>query len=215
MTETTVLDRNRPQAAVGPCWSCAGPVESRLLFCPACHAVQPPSTMDHFQRLGLPVNFAINLAELDRQYFAAQRQLHPDRFATKSARERAISQSQAVSLNEAYEALRDPLARGCYLLRLRGVSQTADRDHTINDRTLLMEQMERRETLAEADTPDAAERVASAATDDAAATTRALAEAFARDDLAAAQRETLRLRYLIKLAQDARARRAHLARRGH
>src|SRR5579859_641726 len=92
------------------CWSCKGPVDLAALFCPTCRAVQPPRALDHFARLGLPMAFEIDVAELDRRYFAAQRQLHPDRFATRTARERAISQSQAVELNAAYETLKDPLA---------------------------------------------------------------------------------------------------------
>ena len=103
-----------PAASAAPtrCWSCGGPVEATL-FCPTCRAVQPPGDADPFTRLGFPRGFALDRAELDRRYFAAQRQLHPDRFATRSARERAISQSQAVSLNDAYETLKDPLARAC------------------------------------------------------------------------------------------------------
>src|SRR5689334_2680636 len=89
------------QAAPASCWSCSGPVEATALFCATCKAVQPPRATDHFTRLGLPVGFPLDVADLDRRYFAAQRQLHPDRFATKTARERAISQNHAVTLNDA------------------------------------------------------------------------------------------------------------------
>src|SRR5262245_58349953 len=132
------------------CWSCGGPVDTVAPFCPTCRAVQPPRPVDHFGRLGLPVDFAIDAADLDRRYFALQRQLHPDRFATKTSRERALSQSQAVALNEAYETLKDPLERATYLLKLKGIDANPDGRHTVNDPTLLMEQMERREALMEA-----------------------------------------------------------------
>src|SRR3954466_5779654 len=101
-------ERSAARTAPAACWSCAGPVDAAALFCGTCSAVQPPRITDHFTRLSLPVAFGVNLADLDRRYFAAQRQLHPDRFATRTPRERAISQSQAVSLNEAYETLKDP-----------------------------------------------------------------------------------------------------------
>jgi len=201
-----------PDAAPTRCWSCGGPVAATL-FCPTCRAVQPPGDADAFARLGFPRGFALDRADLDRRYFAAQRQLHPDRFATRSARERAISQSQAVSLNDAYETLKDPLARACALLTLAGVAETPDRDHTIADPALLMEQMERREALAEATTPEAAAAIEKQVAREIEDAVAAIGAAFARDDIAAAARDTTRLRYLAKLAEDARALRQRLTQR--
>src|SRR5689334_3454791 len=109
------------QAQPVACWSCRGAVAPGLPFCPTCRAVQPPGGADHFARLGLDRGFDVDTAELDRRYFALQRQLHPDRFVAKSPRERAIAQSQAASLNDAYETLKDPLARAVYLLKLGGI----------------------------------------------------------------------------------------------
>ena len=193
------------------CWSCKGPVDAVALFCPTCRAVQPPRPLDHFTRLGLSVAFEVDAAELDRRYFAAQRQLHPDRFATRTARERAISQSQAVGLNEAYETLKDPLARATYLLTLKGIAANPDGCHTVNDPTLLTEQMERREALMEAETPEAAGALADEAASHVRDSEAAIAAAFARNDLEHAGRETTRLKYLVKLVEEARARKAKLA----
>jgi molecular chaperone HscB len=201
---------SRP-AAPTACWSCSGPVEATALFCATCKAVQPPRAVDHFTRLGLPVGFAVDTAELDRRYFAAQRQLHPDRFATKTARERAISQNQAVTLNDAYETLKNPLARATYLLHLKGIDSNPDGCHTVNDPTLLMEQMERREALNEAATPQAADALAQEAASHVRESEEAIAGAFARGDLEKAGAETTRLKYLVKLVEEAKARRNRLA----
>lgn len=200
-------------SAPAPCWSCGGPADAVAPFCPTCRAVQPPRAGDHFTRLGLPIEFAVDTAELDRRYFALQRQLHPDRFATRTARERAISQSQAVALNEAYETLKDPLARATYLLGLYGIGANPDGCHTVNDPTLLMEQMERREALMEAATPAAVEALAREASGHVAESEAAIAAAFAAGDLSAAGRETTRLKYLVKLVEEARGRKARLAAR--
>ena len=167
--------------------------------------------LDHFARLGLPAAFAVDVAELDRRYFAAQRQLHPDRFATRTARERAISQSQAVELNDAYETLKDPLARATYLLGLKGIAANPDGCHTVNDPTLLTEQMERREALLEADTPAAAAALAGEAASHVRDSESMIAAAFAVNDLEKAGAETTRLKYLVKLVDEARARQAKLA----
>jgi molecular chaperone HscB len=197
-----------------PCWSCRGPVEGRALFCPTCKAVQPPSPMDHFARLGLALQFGVDSAELDRRYFAAQRQLHPDRFAMKTPRERAISQSQAVSLNEAYEVLKEPVARAAYLLKLKGVDVNPDGCHTVKDPALLMEQMELREALQDAETTDAVGGFVREAEAQLKACTASVAESFRCGDLDRAGHDTTRLKYLVKLVDEARAKAARLNGRG-
>jgi molecular chaperone HscB len=196
--------------APAPCWSCHAAVRPGELFCAACRAVQPPGGLDHFARLGLKAEFALDAAELDRHYFALQRQLHPDRFATKSAKERAISQSQATSLNEAYETLKDPLPRAVYLLRRAGIDIDPGDGATIKDPALLMEAMAMREALAEAGDADAVAKVAAQAEAERGRALAAVAAAFAAEDRAAARAAVLRLKYLTRMADEIRARRAAL-----
>ena len=112
--------------ALAACWSCRGPVPAAESFCPTCKAVQPPGQNDHFARLGFARTYDLDPKLVERRYFELQRRLHPDRFATKSAKERALSQAQATSLNAAYETLMDPLARAVYLLRLAGIETGGD-----------------------------------------------------------------------------------------
>ncbi len=177
-----------------------------VLFCPVCGAVQGPGSMDHFARLGLAVGFDVDVEALERPYFALQRQLHPDRFAGKSPKEKALSQQQATMLNEAYETLKDPLKRGVYLLELlgRGVDLTAC--GTINDPELLMEQMEKREALAEATTGAEIARLLAEADSESVACQCHLSAAFLAGDLAQAAHLVNRLKFLTKLVEDARAR---------
>lgn len=213
MTQTSPhMDRAQGAAAAAACWACRAPAEG--LFCPGCGAVQPPGDRDHFTRLGVAPGFALDAADLDRRYFALQRQLHPDRFVKKSPRERAISQSQAASLNAAYEILRDPLSRAVYLLRLQGIDLEPAGGQTISDPVLLMEAMEMREALAEAADDHAVLAIGGQVEADRAAAQAALAKAFAAADLAAARTQALRLKYLTKLAEDIRGRRAALRSRG-
>jgi molecular chaperone HscB len=204
----TAPDIQMQTAAPVACWSCGGPVAPDALFCGTCRIVQPPRALDHFARLGVPRGFVVDLRDLDRRYFSLQRQLHPDRFATRSPRERAISQSQAVSLNEAYDALKAPLLRAEYLLSLAG--QPIGDEKTIRDPELLIEQMERRESLAEARDAAGVETCIGAAVADSMAIEREIGDAFSARDLAGARRATLRLRYLQRLVDEARARHARL-----
>lgn len=198
-------------SAVLSCWSCHGPVGAREPFCAICGAVQPPGAADAFDRLGFPHAFEIDRADLDRRYFDLQRRLHPDRFAAKTPRERALSQQQAASLNQAYETLKDPLARAANLLRHAGRKIDVDGQGTIGDLALLTEAMEMREALAEAETVADADAFAAKVEADIAACRGALAAAFIANDLDAAERQHIRLRYLGKLAEEARIRRRALA----
>jgi molecular chaperone HscB len=189
-----------------PCWSCGAADAAALSFCPACHSVQPPGQDDHFRRFGLEAAFDVDLPLLDRRYFDLQRQLHPDRFARKSSREKALSQQQAATLNEAYEVLRNPLRRARYLARHLGVD-IPDEGRTIDDPGVLMEAMEKREALAEARTPDAVDALASTTAEERAQTVRRLPALFAAMDKPGLRAAILRLAYLDKFAEEARARR--------
>src|SRR5262252_912369 len=85
----------------------------------------------HFELFGLPQRFRVETDALDRAYRALQSEVHPDRFAAagESAQRRALQSSARV--NEAYRALRDPVARAQYLLSLRGIDAFAETDTTL------------------------------------------------------------------------------------
>jgi molecular chaperone HscB len=205
--------RAQEQAALSDvvaCWSCRGPVEAAALFCPTCAAVQPPGQADHFVRLGLPVDYAVDTVLLDRRYFERQRLLHPDRFVTRAPRERALSQQQATAINSAYETLKDPLRRADYLLQLAHDRGNPDGCNLVNDLELLTEAMEMREALAEASSPEEIGSLERRAAADVELCVNELADAFAGGDLDAASRLATRLKYLRKLADDCRARRLQL-----
>jgi molecular chaperone HscB len=205
---------NVSAVAINPCWSCKGPVASRALFCSVCGAVQGPGAGDHFTRLGLAPTFEIDIEELERQYFGLQRRLHPDRFVAKSPREKMLSQQQATSLNEAYEVLKDPLKRAAHLLALLGHPVDLTACGQINDPALLMEQMEKREAIAEATTPADIARLAAEADAEVLACQCHISAAFTARDLDEAGRLTVRLKYLVKMAEDARARKARMGKGG-
>lgn len=200
-------DKAAPSIGLLACWSCRGPVEAAAPFCATCQAVQPPGQSDHFARLGLSADYVVDPALLDRRYFERQRLLHPDRFATRTPRERALSQQQATALNEAYETLKDPLRRADYVLLLRRHAANPDGCNLVNDPALLTEALEMREQLAEAGSAPDIAVLEERAGRDIEACVADLADAFAADDLEAASRLATRLKYLRKLAEGCRARR--------
>lgn len=167
--------------------------------------------MDHFARLGLPAALELDGVALDRAYFTAQRQWHPDRFVGRPPEERAKASTEAAGLNDAYRTLKDPLSRAVYLAGLKGVELPGD-GKTIDDPELLMEAMEAREALHEAATPEAVDALAAQARQDTEQALAGLGTLFLRHDKAAIRKALLRLRYLDKFAEEARARRTNLQR---
>ena len=167
--------------------------------------------MDHFARLGLPAALELEPVALDRAYFALQRQWHPDRFVAKPAEERARASSQAAALNDAYRTLKDPLSRAFYLAELRGVELPGD-GKTIDDPELLMEAMDAREELQEASNVAEVDALARFAREDLDKGLADLPRLFLENDKGAIRKALLRLRYLDKFAEEARARRANIER---
>jgi molecular chaperone HscB len=102
----------------------------------------------HFELFGLPRSYTVDRTRLDARFRDLQRTVHPDRFASASDLERRLSAQQATRINEAYQVLKDPLARGRYLLELAGI-HFDDQHRTTRDTAFLMEQMELREALGE------------------------------------------------------------------
>jgi molecular chaperone HscB len=103
------------------CWACSAPLTQSALLCPACGKIQPPSQADYFQVFGLPRKLEIDAAALEREFHRLSRKLHPDRFARAATEEQQWSLASTALLNDAYRALRDPLQRVEYLLKLEGL----------------------------------------------------------------------------------------------
>ncbi|HVT05997.1 MAG TPA: Fe-S protein assembly co-chaperone HscB [Polyangia bacterium] len=140
------------------CWSCereggGGPL------CAACGTVLPAEDkQDRFAVLGVPRKFSVDLSAAEGNFKKLSRQVHPDRFATADPRARKAALSRTVQLNEAWRTLKDPLRRAEYLLELAGFGLKGD-DRKREDAAtrevsappvLLMEILELREELADA-----------------------------------------------------------------
>jgi molecular chaperone HscB len=105
---------------------------------------------DDFALFGLPRQFAQDRADIDQRWKALQSEVHPDRFAAEGAASQRLAMQWAVRVNEAHRRLRDPLARAAYLCELRGAPIQAE-SNTAMPAGFLIEQMQWRETLDEAD----------------------------------------------------------------
>jgi len=103
-----------------------------------------------FELFGLPQRFAQERSAIDARWKDLQREAHPDRFAAQGATAQRAALQWSVRINEAYQRLKDPLKRAAYLCQLRGAPIDAE-NNTAIPADFLMEQMEWRESLDEAE----------------------------------------------------------------
>jgi molecular chaperone HscB len=102
-----------------------------------------------FELFGLPQQFAQDRSAIDARWKDLQREAHPDKFSAQGAAAQRVAMQWSVRINEAYQRLKDPLKRAAYLCELQGVPVNAH-DNTAMPAEFLMQQMEWREALEEA-----------------------------------------------------------------
>ncbi len=113
---------------------------------------------DDFTLFGLPETYRLDRADLDARWKRLAAQVHPDRHIGQGAATQAQSMQWALRVNEAYRRLRDPLRRAAYLCERRGAPIEAE-SNTHMCTAFLMEQMQWREALDDADSADDIDRL--------------------------------------------------------
>ena len=112
-----------------------------------------------FELFQLPVQFAQPRELIDARWKELQRQAHPDKFAAQGAAAQRLAMQWSVRINEAYQRLKDPLARASYLCELHGAPIRAE-NNTAMPPAFLVQQMEWREALEDAVTMAQLEQLA-------------------------------------------------------
>jgi len=100
---------------------------------------------NHYERLGLPRRFSVDLRQLEAAYLAASRLTHPDFQAGGDA----DAHMNAAALNQAYTTLKDPARRAEYWLALHD-APTAQQEKQL-DPAFLAAMMDLQESIDEAD----------------------------------------------------------------
>ena len=113
-----------------------------------------------FELFGVPLQFSQDRAALDARWKELQREAHPDRFAAQGAAAQRLAMQWSVRINEAYQRLKNPLKRASYLCELHGVPINAE-NNTAMPAEFLVQQMQWREALEEAQTLHDLEEIAS------------------------------------------------------
>jgi molecular chaperone HscB len=160
---------------------------------------------NHFELFGLPQRFRFDLDTLDRAYRELQSDVHPDRFARASETEQRLALQSSARVNEAYRALKDPVARARYLLSLHGIDAFAENDTALPVEFLEC-QLARREAVEDAyagrDTQGLAALLAAVGADAAVLEQRLSVLLDTEGAWEAARTHVREFRFLDKLAAD-------------
>jgi len=82
--------------------------------------------MNYFEVFGLPRKLGVDTAALQKQFYELSRKWHPDFQQGASADDQAKALDLSARVNAAYRALRDPIARVQYLVRLEEGRETRE-----------------------------------------------------------------------------------------
>ncbi|KAK7226560.1 hypothetical protein V2G26_014563 [Clonostachys chloroleuca] len=141
-------------------------------------------------------HFPIDTRALRREFLRLQARAHPD---LHPASDKPRAEAASALINDAYKTLSNPLLRAQYLLALRGVDVANDETLKVEEPSLLMLVLEAREEIEDAESEADLEQPREANDARIAASEEALDVAFANDDIEAAKREAVRLRYWVNI----------------
>jgi len=166
----------------------------------------------YFTLFGLAEQFAINPSQLAASFRALQAQYHPDRFVNADEQERRLAVQSTGFINEAHEVLKSERLRARYLLTLKGV-EFDDEIDTTSDGHFLMQQMEFREALDDAQNSSDVAETSLDAVDKVGAEVGALHKElnqrfitnFEAEDFTAAKEAVLKMKFFERLGNEVKA----------
>ena len=110
------------------CLHCGKPADEQLV-CSGCGVAESfAHESDYFGVFDLPRRLGVDLADLERRYYALSRRLHPDLFHDRPPAEQTASLRMTALVNRAYRTLKDPVQRALYWLELHGESLGRDNE---------------------------------------------------------------------------------------
>ena len=112
-----------------------------------------------FELFSISQKFKQDRAAIDARWKELQQEAHPDKFAAQGVAAQRIAMQWSVRINEAYQRLKDPLKRAGYLCELNGAPVNAE-NNTAMPGSFLIQQMEWREALDEAETIENMHKIA-------------------------------------------------------
>lgn len=144
-------------------------------------------------------SFGIDLKALKREFLQLQSKAHPDLAPQDKKRQ---AEALSARINEAYKTLQNPLLRAQYLLSLRGIDVAEDETARVEDPELLMEVLETRETIEEAQEESDLDPLKQVNDQRIEESVKVLDQAFKDDDMDAAKEEAVKMRYWVNIKES-------------
>ncbi|KAL0079250.1 HSCB C-terminal oligomerization domain-containing protein [Phycomyces blakesleeanus] len=189
------------------CWKCEAPVPNVDLHCDNedCGAIQPvPSDINFFRLLHVgkgpnhdEPTFDVDTKALRMKFLRLQQKAHPDSYSQASKHEYSLAQTQSSVINKAYNTLLDPLVRAHYMLSLKG--KQVSESESLQDPELLMDVMEFREELEEAETEEDVARLKKVNDEKYREAVQHISGAFGKGDYELAKEYTVQLQYWARI----------------
>lgn len=163
----------------------------------------PQSHFDFFPQTypqGPPphATFTPDLKQLRKEFLQLQAKAHPD---LAPASQKRHAEALSARINEAYKTLQDPLKRAQYLLSQHGID-VDDESAKLSESELLMEVMEAREAVEEAENEEDLIDIRAENSERIDKSVAILSEAFAQEEMDKAAREAIKLRYWMNIEES-------------
>uniref|UniRef100_K3WYH3 J domain-containing protein n=1 Tax=Globisporangium ultimum (strain ATCC 200006 / CBS 805.95 / DAOM BR144) TaxID=431595 RepID=K3WYH3_GLOUD len=188
------------------CWNCHHATDCCSFFCKSCGTIQPlnkDNHCDYFEMFKIPKNFTLEQRKIEQTYWNLQKRLHPDLYGSKSEFEKELSAVNAAVINDAYNMLKTPNTRVKYLLALHGIDALGESASTAVDPQLLMQTMEIREEIDEAETIEALDTLRKQISEQIDAIITKLGQVYDKQqDLDATKKYAVELQYMVKCAEE-------------
>jgi molecular chaperone HscB len=124
------------------CRSCGAGAPVDEHFCSQCSRILALGRHgDYFAFMGVPRRLNLDLQDLERRFRDLSRKFHPDYYYNASTAERLASLERSSYLNDAYRALRNPVARAEHLLAIEGLPSPKSEEGTAKVPPALLEEV--------------------------------------------------------------------------
>ncbi|NBX52925.1 MAG: Fe-S protein assembly co-chaperone HscB [Proteobacteria bacterium] len=150
---------------------------------------------NYFEVFNLPINFDIDLAQLEKNYLQLQQQHHPDTSNIDSI-------ENSILINHAYKILSNDLLRAIHMLQISGIDIENDENHIKPKLSTLNEVLDLQEKIHQISELDQILSLKNQLKNDVQSLILNFCQSYEKNDLNHATQVLIKAKYLTKSMQD-------------